>query len=69
MPPMCNVRMVTGNSTQTTALLEQAKVYHFVGAKPWQRRDGRGMNQRWWTVADRMLDALLREGYDTSKLV
>jgi lipopolysaccharide biosynthesis glycosyltransferase len=33
-------------------LAREMKVYHFVGAKPWKKRDGSGMNRVWWGAGD-----------------
>ncbi|KAJ3111462.1 hypothetical protein HK100_002673 [Physocladia obscura] len=38
--------------TATLALKQYVKVYHFVGTKPWKKRDSSAMNKLWWKYFD-----------------
>jgi alpha-N-acetylglucosamine transferase len=52
LPFVYNARPV-GNTANIISILQHAKIYHFVGAKPWKRRDKfSSMNSLWWRYKD-----------------
>jgi lipopolysaccharide biosynthesis glycosyltransferase len=42
--------MVSMTDADWIAHLENVKLYHFLGTKPWKRRAGSHMNRLWWKL-------------------
>ncbi|KAJ3018511.1 UNVERIFIED_CONTAM: hypothetical protein HDU68_011131 [Siphonaria sp. JEL0065] len=62
LPPVYNARSIAAaggggsdsddSDAAAMALKHHMKIYHFVGTKPWKKRDLTAMNQLWWKYKD-----------------
>ncbi|KAJ3332038.1 hypothetical protein HDU76_001496 [Blyttiomyces sp. JEL0837] len=64
LPQVYNTRTVSDEKLNSQ-LFRYAKIYHFVGAKPWKRRDNGRLNRLWWEYkeeVDRALASVSHQG-------
>ncbi|KAJ3074926.1 hypothetical protein HDU98_009804 [Podochytrium sp. JEL0797] len=62
LPAVYNARSISGGGSDSdeldataAALKRHMKIYHFVGTKPWKKRDMSAMNRLWWRYYDEIM--------------